>query len=562
MAESSKRYDIAAEGVCWGPSWKKNETGDWLLPEHSIGLDVIEWCEDNLCQPDGPNTGDPWRFTDEQLRLIMWIYAVNDEGKFLFNEIIIQRMKGWGKDPFCSAICAVELLGPARFSHFDQESGSAVGRRHPSPWIQTAAVSKEQTQNTFLLFPNLFSQKLQDLYGMEIGKEKLYAVSRGPIHAVTSSARSLEGGRSTLVLANETGHWLNSNGGHDMDRVTKRNLAKSRDGQARLLKITNAPLPGDDSVAERDWYAFTQSVEGRLKNYRVLYDSLEAPADTRLEDPDSLRRGITVARGDSVWLNVDRVMEAVYDINTPPQVSRRFYLNQIVAAEDAWIKPQDWDSLAEPDQVVPDGEEIVAFFDGSRTDDSTGIVGVRMSDGHVFTIDVWEHPSSPDKERWEVPRAEVDARVSWMFDHYKVMAFYCDLKDWESYVDKWRDEFGHLVAVQATTGEGKTSHPFAWDMRSHVPQFTKAAERFVADVEAGALTHDGSFSLRRHVHNARRAPNRWGVSLAKEHRESSRKIDLAVCAVGARQAWRDVKAIQSAARKKNLREPGKAYSFS
>jgi hypothetical protein len=36
------------------------------------------------------------------------------------------------------------------------------------------------------------------------------------------------------------------------------------------------------------------------------------------------------------------------------------------------------------------------------------------------------------------------------------------------------------------------------------------------------------------VLNARRRPNKWGVSLGKEHRESARKVDLAVCAVGAR----------------------------
>jgi hypothetical protein len=38
--------------------------------------------------------------------------------------------------------------------------------------------------------------------------------------------------------------------------------------------------------------------------------------------------------------------------------------------------------------------------------------------------------------------------------------------------------------------------------------------------------------------NARRAPNRYGVSLRKDNRESAKKIDLAVCAAGARMLWR------------------------
>ncbi|MBQ1163432.1 terminase, partial [Streptomyces sp. A73] len=37
-----------------------------------------------------------------------------------------------------------------------------------------------------------------------------------------------------------------------------------------------------------------------------------------------------------------------------------------------------------------------------------------------------------------------------------------------------------------------------------------------------------------HIANARRRTNPWGYSIGKEHRESARKVDLAVCAIGAR----------------------------
>jgi hypothetical protein len=36
------------------------------------------------------------------------------------------------------------------------------------------------------------------------------------------------------------------------------------------------------------------------------------------------------------------------------------------------------------------------------------------------------------------------------------------------------------------------------------------------------------------VINARRRTNRWGITIGKEHRESAKKIDLAVCMIGAR----------------------------
>lgn len=39
--------------------------------------------------------------------------------------------------------------------------------------------------------------------------------------------------------------------------------------------------------------------------------------------------------------------------------------------------------------------------------------------------------------------------------------------------------------------------------------------------------------------NARRQPTRVGMSIAKESRESKRKIDLAICAIGARMVRRE-----------------------
>jgi hypothetical protein len=61
----------------------------------------------------------------------------------------------------------------------------------------------------------------------------------------------------------------------------------------------------------------------------------------------------------------------------------------------------------------------------------------------------------------------------------------------------------------------------------------------VKDIEGendqpGTLTHDADAGLRVHVHNARRRPNQWGVSLGKISRDSGKLVDLAVCMVGAR----------------------------
>lgn len=77
-----------------------------------------------------------------------------------------------------------------------------------------AAVSRDQTRNTMTLMPSLMSQKLIDAYGIKLGAELVRAnMGRCRIEAVTSNYRSLEGGRSTFVILNETHHWINGQPG-------------------------------------------------------------------------------------------------------------------------------------------------------------------------------------------------------------------------------------------------------------------------------------------------------------------------------------------------------------
>ncbi len=512
-----------------GPTWQRDGVR-WRLPERTLGWSVIDWAAETLLQPDGPTAGDPWAWTDEQARFLLWWYAVDPAGRFAYRRGVLRRMKGWGKDPFAAALSAVEFLGPCRFGGWDP-SGQPVAVPSPAPWVQIAAVSKDQTRNTMTLFPGLFGGKDRArALGVDLGKEIIYGPGSARIEAVTSSPRALEGGRPTFVVANETHHWLPNNDGRDMARAIARNLAKIRDGAARSLAITNAHEPGEDSVAESDWDAWQQIAAGKSRATGFLYDSLEAPPGTTLADVDSLRSGLVAARGDSDWLDVDRLVEEILDPTTPPSMSRRFYLNQVVAADDAFLAPHEWAQLAVPDRLA-DRDQVVAFFDGSSTDDHTALVACRISDGLLQPLGHWV----PEPE---IDRDAVDGAVGRMFAQFDVVAFYADLAGWESYIDRWRDDFGRKLAVKATTG--RKSHPIAWDMRGRLAEFSAAVERFEADVLSGDLRHTGDAALAQHIANTKRAGNRWGFSVRKEHRESARKIDLAVCAIGARMARRDV----------------------
>jgi len=516
--------------VSTGPTWRRDEAGAWILPERTLGWQVLAWTADYLRQPDGPDAGGPWNYTDEQMRFVLHWYAVDEHGRFVYRYGMLRRVKGWGKDPVGATICAVEFVGPCRFNGWDAD-GLPVAIANPAAWVLTAAVSRDQTRNTMTLFPGLFSDAAISDYKIDLGKELIFAQGARRLEAVTSSPRSLEGPRATFTLKNETQHWLKNNDGHAMAEVITRNVTKSRDGSARVLAISNAHEPGEDSDAEHDWEAWQKVEQGRSKATGILYDSLEAPPEIELADEEQLRAGLRAARGDSVWLDEDRHVEEIHDPRNSVSTSRRFYLNQIVAAEDAWIAPYEYDQLEQP-RTVEDGEEITLGFDPSKTDDHSVLRGCCVSDGYMFTVGFWD----PADNGGEIPREQVDDTVAAAFARYTVVGFFSDLHPFESYVDKWAAEYGKQLKVKASP-----KHPIAWDMRAHLKETTIEIERLHDEIVEKRFHTDGDRRVREHYHNARRRPNNWGVSVGKEHRESSRKIDAVPADMLARLARRMLK---------------------
>lgn len=83
----------ALEPDYYGPTWARGEDGKLLLPEHTLGWEVIGWCSKYLQDPNKPGT--PWRFTNEQARFVLWWYAIDKDGKWIYRRGVLQRMKGW-----------------------------------------------------------------------------------------------------------------------------------------------------------------------------------------------------------------------------------------------------------------------------------------------------------------------------------------------------------------------------------------------------------------------------------------------------------------------------------
>lgn len=622
--EAEIDWDVVPKTL--GPTWDRNPFYDgprdpdgYVLPELTLGWQAIRWIEDNLLadETDEHDEPLPFQLTNEQVRFILWFYAVDEDGRFLYREFVLQRLKGWGKDPLAACIAAVEFVGPCRFKGWAARDlpelglrrGDPVAKPHPRGWVQIAAVSLEQTQNTMKLFRGLFSKACIAEHGIDIGKEVIYAYAgQKAIQAVTSSPRALEGNRPTLVIKNETHHWLGNNEGLAMADVIERNATKAKGGAARTLSITNAYEPGEDSVARQEREAYDLMAAGLAIDTGMMYDSLEAPKEARLrprfpdEEDGAERRGvpvigeevkerltkrylakvIDVVRGDSWWLDIPNLVSSILNPKNKASRSRRFWYNQITASEDAWVRPEAVDAaiskMAKQNRLItssdaraqleagwlvaPD-EPIVMFGDMSKSDDSTGLVGCRLSDGYCFTIGVWQKPAGERGKGWLAPRSAVDERVNEAFKRFNIVAFWADpshTKDetddssyWMGMLDKWMRVYkDRLDPKHWPVKTGLQKHAVNFDMTGPERQkaFIQAAELTVDDFEtlndieefAPSFEIDGHPALVTHLKNAIQHfhPLGWGTTLMKDARDSPRKIDLAVCLVGARMLRRVV----------------------
>lgn len=467
------------------------------------------------------------------------ITVAAEDGLYLVGETMVVTHNS----PFAAALCLFELLGPCRFDGFDRHEPFGVRAKPMSmPLVQIVATSESQTANTIRMV-RAFCQKKGPLarkYDLEVAKTFIETPGGGKLQQMTSSAHSMEGGEVSFVVGDELEHWLPAQGGPAMLETIQQNAAKMG---GRFMGTCNAWVPGEQSSAEAIFEAWCDQEDGLTRGKtKVLYDARIAPPNTVLTDePEEGQVGLTEALEyvyeDCPWVNLESIKEQIWSPEYPESRSIRFFLNRPNAAEASWITLEEWTQLRKPDRKVEPGERIVMFFDGSKSNDHTALVGCCMEDGHIFKIGHWK----PEKPLGVVNVAAVDAGVRKAFDTYNVVAFWADVREWESFTrTAWPEDFGDRLIVPAVRG-GMSASPIAWDMRSHAYQFAEAAETAFTEIQQQTFTHDGDSALGEHVSNCRvnEFKGRWSVK--KESPKSSKKIDLAVCMIGARMLYRHVK---------------------
>ena len=535
--------------------WKPSVPGE--VP--TLGWLVIDWITEYLAAPARVEYEPFVPYLEQEDFILRW-YEINPEtGRFRHSRGLIGRARGWGKSPILAALSGVEALAPCLPAGWDAD-GQPVGRPWSdvrTPLVHIAAVSEQQTANTWqpLLEMLRNGPAVDEFPGLEPLDTVVFLPGAGRIEQVTASARSVKGAPSVFAVLDQTEEWVPSVGGPRLAQTLRTNCTKNG---GRTVESPNAYMPGDGSVAESTADYAKKIDEGAVREAALLYDHREAPADTDMSDRESLVYGLRVVYGDSSGhpggcvlhdppcrpghVDLDAIVTQIWDPATDPEMARRDFLNQITHASDAWLSQPEWTACRAEGVVVGPGDEITLGFDGSRgrvkgKPDATALVACRVSDGHLWLVDVWEADDNPRSwASWSPPMGLIEETIDDVFRRFRVAAFYCDpARDWRSHVNAWEAKYGGKCRVKETR-----EHPFEWWMLGgRATKVERAIEQLESAIRNKDITHSGDPRLTRHVLNARRRFLNKKLSLGKESSYSSKKIDAAVAAVLAYQGRLD-----------------------
>lgn len=162
-----------------------------------------------------------------------------------------------------------------------------------------------------------------------------------------------------------------------------RNLRKRREAAPWALLTSTMYQPGEDSVFEKLHERAKMIAEGRVRERRLLWDHREAPAEVDLADLDAMVGALREVYGPfGDVLDLRGIVEAEFwNIEKDPEESRRYFFNQPTASRDGWTTKPSWTACARPDLHIAEDAPMVMFFDGSKSDDATGLVGCDMATG-------------------------------------------------------------------------------------------------------------------------------------------------------------------------------------
>jgi phage terminase large subunit-like protein len=397
------------------------------------------------------------------------------------------RLAGWmlprgqGKTSLTAVLALFELLAGA--------DGAQV---------VVVATDERQAGLTFRIATRMVELNPKLEARVQLYHDHMTVPARGAsFHVLPAVPKRLEGLDYTLALVDEAGRV-------DTDVFEVVSLASGKQKASMVLAIGT---PGPE---------LENTVLGRLRTYAT-----DHPADELVVWREHSAAGFEHHPVDCrhCWelanpaLN-DFLAEDGLQACLPPKMReasfRRARLCQLTdQLEEGWLLPGSWAACADATRTIPDGAEVTLAFDGSFNADCTVLVVATVEERpHVDLVELWEAAGT------QVPVVDVEQSIRAACRRWRVLEIVADPFRWAR-------------SLQLLDGEGLP----VLEYPQSPGRMTPATARFYEAVVNGALTHSGDTRLARHVGNAVLREDARGSRLAKEKRDSPRRIDAAVAAV-------------------------------
>lgn len=452
-------------------------------------LGVIAFVEEHLRITKGEEAGTLVRLRDWQKNDLRELFRLRADGQRQYRLGLYGLPRKNGKSAIGS--------GLALFGLFDQMGAE----------VYSCAGDKEQARIVFGEAKKAVENDPELKAIAKTYRDAIEIPEMGSVYRVLSAeAYTKEGLNPSLVIFDEV---------HVQPDDELWNVMLLGSGTRRnplVLGITTAGVKvdarGQPSLCYRLWE------KGREGNDPAFFFQwYAAPDGADYRDP-AVWRAANPALGDYLFEEDFRTV-----VNTVHENEfRTKRLNQWVSQAKAWLPAGAWEAIADPERTFDPAEPFVVFLDGSWSNDSTGLVACSLDRPHLSILGHW----TPDASLGHIDMSAVEARVR----EVRAMPGFRGIAFDPAFVT---DLFTRLEAEWNAYGRELV---FAWPTNS-LARMVPACQDFYTAVMERSISHDGDPRLAQHIGNAVLREDRHGPRIVKEAKGSPRKIDLAVCAVGA-----------------------------
>jgi len=325
--------------------------------------------------------------------------------------------------------------------------------------------------------------------------------------ALSSEAFTKEGLSATLVIADELAAWPT----RELFDVLSLSMGARR--SPMMIAITTAgqrvDSTGQDSIAYTLYQLAKRRISGENDDPTLGMAWWEAGEDAYNEEAQWVEANPGLSSEPAI-LSIDDLRSAKQ--RTPEAEFKTKRLNMWTASGSAFLPAGTWEACTVAGLELSNRDDIVLAFDGSFSNDSTAIMGCRISDGALFVLGHWEKPLDSDLS-WRVPVAEVEARMEQLCKTYSVREIVCDPFRWQRSMQEWEAIGLPVVEFPQTPA-----------------RMVPATAALYDAVVNKRLKHGGDPRLARHAANATPYTTRQGTMLRKG-KDSQKKIDLIVAAI-------------------------------